>query len=57
MTPIPDGGDSTNAGNYIAMSVLQIFRKIFELVVYKHLCTYFEQNNILYEHQYGFNKT
>ena len=37
-------------------SVLPIFGKIFEKVVYKQSYTYFEQNNILYEHQYGFRK-
>ena len=36
--------------------VLPIFSKLFEKVVYKQLYTYFEQNNILYEHQYGFRK-
>ena len=47
---IPKGGDSTNAGNYRAMSVLPIFRKIFEKVVNKQLFSNFEQNNTLYEH-------
>ena len=56
MTPIPKGGDSTNAGYCRPISVLPIFSKIFEKVVYKQLYTYFEQNNILYEHQYGFRK-
>ena len=56
VTPIPKGGDSTNAGNYRPTSVLPIFCKVFEKVVYKQLYTYFEQNNILYEHQYGFRK-
>ena len=56
MTPIPKGVDSTNAGNYRPISVLPIFSKVFEKVIYKQLCTYFEQNNILYEHQYGFRK-
>ena len=53
MTPIPKSGYSTNAGNY---RPLPIFNKIFEKVVNKQLYTYFEQNNILYEHQYGFKK-
>ena len=56
VTPIPKGGDSTNTGNYRPVSVLPIFSKIFEKVVYKQLYTYFEQNNILYGHQYGFRK-
>ena len=56
VTPIPKGGDLTNAGNYRPVSVLPIFSKVFEKVVYKHLYTYFEQNDKLYEHQYGFRK-
>ena len=35
VTPIPKGGDSTNAGNYRPKSVLPIFSNIFEKVVYK----------------------
>ena len=56
MTPIPKGGDSTNAGNYRPISVLPLFSKIFEKVVNKQLYIYFEQNNILYDHQYDFRK-
>ena len=56
MTPITIRADSTNAGNYRPILVLPIFCKIFEKVVYKQLYTYFEQNNILYEHRYGFRK-
>ena len=54
VTPIPKGGDPTNAAQlYRPISVLPIFRKIFEKTVCKQLYKYFEQNNILYEHQYG----
>ena len=56
LTPIPKGGNLTNADNYRPISVLPIFSKIFEKVVYKQLYKYFEQNNIQYEHQYGFRK-
>ena len=56
VTPIPKGGDSTNAGNYRQISVLPIFSKIFEKVIYKQLNAYFQQNNILYAYQYGFRK-
>ena len=56
MTPIPKGGDSTNAVKYRPISVLPIFNKIFEKAVQKPLYPYLQQNNILYEHQYGFRK-
>ena len=54
VTPKPKIGHSTNAGNYRPILVLPIFSKIFEKVVFKQPYTYFEQNNILSEHQYGF---
>ena len=56
MTPVPKGCDSTNAGNCRPISVLPIFSKIFEKIVYKQSLTYLEQNNILYEHQSDFRK-
>ena len=56
VTLIPKGGDSTNAGNYRSISALPSFCRIFEKIVCKQLYTYFEQNNILYELQYGFRK-
>ena len=56
VTPISKGGDSTNAGNCRPISVLPIFSKRLEKVVFKQSYTYFEQNNILYEHQYRFRK-
>ena len=40
MTPIPRGGDSTNAGNYRQISVLPNFSKIFEKAAYKKLYTF-----------------
>ena len=49
VTPIPKGGDSTNAGNYRPISVLPIFSKVFEKVVYKQFYAYFDiLNKIIY---------
>ena len=56
VTPIPKISDLSNALSYRPISVLPIFSKIFEKVVYKQLYTYFEQNNTLYRHEYGFRK-
>ena len=41
VTPIPKGGDSINASNYLPISVLPIFSKIIEKFVNKQLYTYF----------------
>ena len=34
-------------------SLVKYLKKLY---IYKQLYTYFEQNNILFEHQYGFRK-
>ena len=42
--------------NYRPISVLPIFSKIFEKVVYNRLITYFNKYDILFKNQYGFRK-
>ena len=42
--------------NYRPVSVLPIFSKIFERVVYNRLISYVDRLNILTENQYGFRK-
>ena len=51
-TLIPKGVYSSNAGNYRPISVLPIFSKIFEKVVYTHILNkiiYFMSNNMVLE--------
>ena len=40
--------------NYRPISLLPIFSKILEKIVYEQLMCYLNTNNIIYEHQYGF---
>ena len=51
---IPKEGDKCNVSNYRPISVLPIFRKVFEKVAYTQLYDYLENNSILHKQQYGF---
>ena len=42
--------------NYRPISVLPVFSKILEKIMYKRLITYLENNNILSDKQYGFRE-
>ena len=54
--PIYKGGDATNMTNYRPISVLPIFSKIFERIMYNRLIEFFECKNTIYEFQFGFRK-
>ena len=54
VVPFYKGGSPTSCGNYRPISILNIFAKIVEKVVYKQLSNYFESKNILIDEQYGF---
>ena len=54
--PIFKKGDDTDVNNYRAISLLPAISKIIEKVIYNQTYNYFDQNNILYAHQYGFRK-
>ena len=41
-------------GNYLPISLLPIFSKIFEKVIYKRMYNFAEQNKLIYERQFGF---
>ena len=52
--PIYKNGDKSSPSNYIPISLLPAFSKIFEKVIYKRLFDHLNNNVILNEHQYGF---
>ena len=54
VTPIFKKGSRTDKSNYRPISVLSIFSKIFEKLVYKRVYNYLEYRNILNEFQFGF---
>ena len=54
--PIFKKGDDTDVNNYRPISLVHAISKIIEKVNYNQTYNYFDQNKILYAHQYGFRK-
>lgn len=54
--PIFKADDPSDVRNYRPISILSVFSKIFEKVIYAKLYLYLEENLILYEKQFGFRK-
>ena len=54
--PLHKGGRKDDTNNYRPISILPIFSKIFERVVYNQLYGFLEKYNILSPDQYGFRK-
>ena len=56
LIPIYKSGENNLFSNYRPISVLPIFSKILERVVYNRLMDYININQILFRNQYGFRK-
>ena len=54
--PVFKDGDETDPGNYRPISLLSIFNRIFEKLMYNRLKHFLEKHNILTESQYGFRE-
>ena len=54
MKPLFKRGDVCQLNNYRPISLLPTISKVFERVIYSQLYTYFSENNLLSEQQYGF---
>ena len=54
--PIFKSGDKSSVSNYRPISVLTLFSKIFEKIMYNHLTNFINAHNILYKFQFGFRK-
>jgi hypothetical protein len=54
--PIYKKGDPTHPGNYRPISLLNIFDKILEKLMYSRLYKHLATNNVLYDYQFGFRK-
>ena len=53
ITPIYKKNERTNIANYRPISLLPTLSKIFERVIHTQLYTYFDENKLLSEQQYG----
>ena len=54
--PLFKKGNTTEFSNYRPISLLTSFSKIIEKIIYKRLCSYLNDNNILVDDQYGFRE-
>ena len=54
--PIYKKDDHSDVSNYRPISILSVFSKIFERVVYNRIYEHLVQNKILYPKQFGFQK-
>ena len=53
---IHKSGDTTSLNQYRPISLLPVFSKLTEKLIYNQIMSFIERNNILYKHQYGFRK-
>ena len=54
--PICKSGNKESIENYRPISILSVFTKVFEKVMYKHLINFVDKNDILYKYQFGFRR-
>ena len=52
--PIFKSGDATSFSNYKPVSVLPLFSKILERLMFKRLISFVNEYGLLYQHQFGF---
>ena len=54
VVPIHKSGSRTDVSNYRPISLLSLFSKVYEKVMYSRLTSFFSKENIIYPRQYGF---
>jgi hypothetical protein len=54
VTPIHKGGSSTDVNNFRPISILPIFGKLFEQIIYRRLSDHIRINNFLHPNQFGY---
>ena len=54
--PVFKAGDTTSIGNYRPISILPMFSKVFERLMYTRLMNYITEHKILSNLQFGFRK-
>ena len=53
--PIFKSGDSTKMSNYRPISILSLFSKIFEKLMYNIVNNFLYKNEVIYKYQFGLN--
>ena len=56
VVPVYKKGDRSCIENYRPISLLGVFDKILEKLMYSRLYNYLHNNNILYDYQFGFRR-
>ena len=56
VTPIYKADDETDPNNYRPISLLSVFNRIFEKLMYKRLKSFINKNDIFFTSQYGFRE-
>ena len=56
LIPIYKEDDDTEPGNYRPISLLSIFNRLFEKLMYTRLLNFMEKFDLLSNNQYGFRK-
>ena len=56
VVPILKAGDPSQIANYIPISVVTFFSKVFEKIMYNCILKCMDDNHVFYEHQYGFRQ-
>ena len=54
--PVYKSDGETEPGNYRPISLLSIFNRIFEKLMYHRLKSFLDKNDILFKSQYGFRE-
>ena len=54
--PLFKSGDAMHFANYRPVSVLPLFSKVLERLMYTRLLTFINKNKILYKYQFGFRE-
>jgi exonuclease III len=54
--PIFKGGDKTLVSNYRPVSVLPVFSKVLEKLMYNRLLNFLNKHKVLYDYQFGFRQ-
>ena len=56
MIPVHKSGSKLDVNNYRPISLLSVFSKIIEKIMHARLSMFFEEHNIIYPSQFGFQK-
>ena len=56
VSPVFKSGDTSLLGNYRPISILPVFSKILERIMYNRIYSFFENNDLFFDKQFGFQK-